>query len=133
MMNVAEKTRVSATEAAQSWLVPFAAALQAQDTAAAAELFLPDGLWRDVLAFTWGLHTMAGRPAIETALRQTHARTKPANFRIPPRRTPPRWVSRAGIECIEAMVEFATAFGPAHGVLRLVPDRNRPGVCALGR
>jgi hypothetical protein len=32
-----------------------------------------------------------GRPAIEATLRQTLARAKPANFRIPPRR-----VSRAG-------------------------------------
>jgi putative flavoprotein involved in K+ transport len=127
MMNVAERTRVSATEAAQSWLVSFAATLQAQDAAVAAELFQPDGLWRDVLAFTWGLHTMAGRLAIEATLRQTLERTKPKNFHIPPRRTPPRWVSRASIECIEAIFEFETAFGPAHGVLRLVADAETPG------
>ena len=93
--------------------------------AAAAALFLVDGLWRDVLAFTWTIQTMAGRPAIEATLRETLARTQPTNFHIPPKRTPPRRVSRAGSECIEAMFEFETAFGPANGVVRLVPDRTR--------
>ena len=81
-------------------------------TAAAAALFLADGLWRDVLAFTWTIADHAGRPAIEAMLRETLARTKPANFHIPPKRTPPRWVNRAGTDCIEAMFEFDTAFGP---------------------
>ena len=87
-------------------------------------LFLADGLWRDLLAFTWTIQTMAGRPAIEAALRETLARTQPANFRIPPKRTPPRWVTRAGTQCLEAIFEFTTAFGPGNGILRLVPDRQ---------
>ena len=65
---------------------------------------------------------MAGRAAIETTLRETLARTKPKNFRIPPQRTPPRWISRAGTDAIEALFEFETAFGPCNGVVRLVPD-----------
>ncbi len=126
MMNIAERKHVTAPTDAQSWLERFAGALQSQDAAAAAELFLTDGLWRDLLAFTWNLQTMAGKPAIEATLRQTLARTKPANFHIPPRRTPPRWVSRAGTETIEAIFEFETAFGPANGVVRLVPDSQAP-------
>jgi len=121
-MNVAERNRVSAPEAAQGWLKEFDAALQAQDAGAAAELFLTDGLWRDVLAFTWTLQTMSGRSAIETTLRDTLARTKPANFQIPPKRTPPRWVNRAGTQAIEAIFEFETAFGHGNGVVRLVSD-----------
>ena len=53
---------------------------------------------------------------------QTLARTQPRDFHIPQKRTPPRWVTRAGTECIEAIVAFDTAFGPCNGVLRLVPD-----------
>ena len=60
-------------------------------------------------------------------MHETLARTKPANFRIPPSRTPPRWVSRAGTECIEALFEFETAVGPCAGVVRLVPDPQAPG------
>jgi thioredoxin reductase len=126
MMNIADRKHVTAPADAQSWLDHFAATLQAQDAAAAAELFLDDGLWRDVLAFTWALQTMAGRPAIAATLGQTLTRTKPVNLHIPPKRTPPRWVSRAGTDCIEAIFEFDTAFGPAHGVVRLVPDSQAP-------
>ncbi|MCF8475906.1 MAG: NAD(P)/FAD-dependent oxidoreductase [Pseudolabrys sp.] len=115
---------MAAPAAAQTWLGAFAAALQAQDAAAAAQLFVADGLWRDVLAFTWTLQTMQGQPAIEAMLRDSLARTRPVNFRFPAKRTPPRWVSRAGKDCIEAIFEFDTVFGPCHGALRLVPDRD---------
>lgn len=123
-MNIAERKQTGALADAQSWLAQFDAALQAQDAAAAAELFLEDGLWRDLLAFTWTIQTMAGRAAIETTLAETLARTEPKHFRIPPQRTPPRWVSRAGTDCIEAIFEFETAFGPCHGALRLVSDHQ---------
>jgi putative flavoprotein involved in K+ transport len=122
MMNIADRKQATAQADAQRWLDAFDAALQARDVSAAAALFIDDGLWRDVLAFTWTIQTMTGRRAIEAALRETIVRTKPANFHIPEGRTPPRWVSRAGTECIEAIVEFETAFGPCHGILRLVPD-----------
>jgi cation diffusion facilitator CzcD-associated flavoprotein CzcO len=124
MMTVAERKQATATADAQRWLENFEAALQSQDAAAAAELFLPEGLWRDVLAFTWAIQTMSGRPAIEARLRETLARTKPKNFHFPARRTPPRWVTRAGTDNIEGLFEFETAFGPGAGVVRLVPDTS---------
>ncbi|HEY0224338.1 MAG TPA: NAD(P)/FAD-dependent oxidoreductase [Pseudolabrys sp.] len=121
-MNVADRKNVTAPADAQSWLASFEAALQAQDAAAAAALFLDDGLWRDVLAFTWNLQTQFGRRQIEATLHGTLARTRPANFRIPPQRTPPRWISRAGTQAIETIFEFDTAFGHGNGVVRLVQD-----------
>src|SRR5262245_49577133 len=124
MMNVAERKQTTAPADAQRWLESFEAALQAQDEAAAAELFLADGLWRDVLAFTWTIQTMSGRPAIEATLRETLARTTPKNFHFPAHRTPPRWVTRAGTDNIEGLFEFETAFGPGAGVVRLVPDAS---------
>ena len=122
MTLVEDRLRHTPQADAEGWLAAFEAALRSRGAAAAAGLFLADGLWRDVLAFTWNIQTMAGRPAIEATLRQTLARTKPGNFHIPPRRTPPRRVSRAGSECIEVIFEFVTAFGPANGILRLVND-----------
>src|ERR1035437_6470085 len=92
MTLVDDRPRLTPQADAEYWLPAFEAGLQSHDAAAAAELFLPDGLWRDVLAFTWNLQTMAGRPAIEATLRQTIARTKATNCHIPPRRTPPRRV-----------------------------------------
>jgi cation diffusion facilitator CzcD-associated flavoprotein CzcO len=126
MMNIAERKRGNALVETQAWLASFEAALQAQDTAAAADMFLGDGLWRDVLAFTWTLESLSGRETIEDTLKQTLARTKPTKFHIPSSRTPPRWVSRAGTESIEVIFEFETAFGPANGVVRLVPDPQTP-------
>jgi putative flavoprotein involved in K+ transport len=125
-MNIADRTGVSAPEVAQAWLAEFGAALQSQDAGAAAALFLADGLWRDVVAFTWNLQTQFGRGEIEATLRETLPRIKPVNFHIPAKRTPPRWVSRAGSQTIEAIFEFDTAFGHGNGVVRLVPDPNVP-------
>ena len=124
MAIVEDRPRLTAQAEAEDWLAAFETALQAGDTGAVAGRFLADGLWRDVLAFTWTIGTAAGRPAIEAILRETLARTKPANFHIPPKRTPPRWVNRAGTDCIEALFDFDTAVGPCNGALRLVPDRQ---------
>jgi pyridine nucleotide-disulfide oxidoreductase len=122
MMNVAERKQATAPAEAQRWLVSFEAALSSRNATAAAGLFLDGSLWRDILAFTWNIQTMAGRPAIEMALHETLSRAQATNFHIPDKRTPPRWISRAGDECIEALFEFETAFGPCAGVLRLKPD-----------
>jgi cation diffusion facilitator CzcD-associated flavoprotein CzcO len=124
MLNVAERKQTTAAAEAARWLESAETALRREDISAAAELFLPDGLWRDVLAFTWNIQTMSGRAAIEEMLRKTVARTQPKNFHIPSRRTPPRWVTRAGTEAIETLFEFETMWGPANGALRLVPDTH---------
>jgi len=119
-----DPARFSPQAEAEDWLAAFETALQAGDADAVAGLFLADGLWRDLLAFTWTIQTVAGRPAIAAMLRARLARTQPANFHIPPQRTAPRWISRAGSECIEALFEFETAVGRCNGVLRLKPDRQ---------
>src|SRR5258708_28642534 len=125
-MSVAERKQTTAPADAQRWLESFEAALQARDVAAIAGLFIAGGLWRDVLAFTWTIQTMSGRPAIEATLRETLARTKPAHFHFPAQRTPPRWVTRADTEAIEGLFEFETAVGRGAGVVRLVPDPQAP-------
>lgn len=126
MMNVHGRTHAAQADA-REWLDAFETALAAHNTDAAAGLFLPDGLWRDVLAFTWNIQTATGRPAIAATLQDTLARTQPGNFRIPTDRTPPRWIKRAGTEAIETLFAFETAFGTSNGVLRLVPDPQAPG------
>src|SRR3974390_281799 len=125
-MNIADRKQATAAADAQRWLAAFEAVLQAQDAAATTALFLPDGLWRDVVAFTWTIQTIAGRTAIETMLREQMARTQPAHFHIPSKRTPPHWISRAGMDCIEVLFEFETAIGRCAGVVRLVPDPQSP-------
>jgi thioredoxin reductase len=107
---------------ATRWLRAFDEALRHGNVGTAGALFLPDGHWRDVLAFTWHLHTMNGRAAIETTLARTLAGARPRGFRLAQGRTPPRRVTRAAVETIEALIEFTTAHGTGIGVLRLVPD-----------
>jgi putative flavoprotein involved in K+ transport len=116
-----------ATATAAEWLGAYNAALAKGDVAAAARLFLADGHWRDVLAFSWRLDTVNGRAGIEEKLRQTLAPTKPSTFCLAEGRTPPRRVRRAGVEVIEAMIEFSTVAGCGAGVVRLAPDPDRGG------
>ena len=132
MMNVADRKHATAPGGRQSWLEGFAAALQSQDAGAAADTV---SAGRPV-ARRAGLHLDhrdRGRPRGHRGDAAADARAhQPGEFHIPPQRTPPRWVSRAGTECIEAIFEFETAFGPGNGVLRLVPDADRRA-CAPGR
>ena len=71
---------------AEIWLAEFADALAAGDAPAAAGLFIPDGHWRDVLAFTWTIATHSGRAAIEQALQPTLARTRAKGLTLIPLR-----------------------------------------------
>ncbi len=126
-MNDAAHLDLAPQAAAAAWLTAFEAALAQDDSATAADLFASDGHWRDILAFTWQLHTVSGRLAIAETLGQTLACTRPAGFHLPPTRTPPRRVMRAGTAAIEVIFGFETAFGTASGVVRLVADPDGPG------
>ena len=46
------------------WLKHFEAALSKNKFDAAANLFVDQGQWRDLLAFTWHVQTMSGRQEI---------------------------------------------------------------------
>src|SRR5690606_26555191 len=120
-MDVETRQGVAPDTATRQWLSAFEAALNSGEAGALAALFAPDCHWRDVLAFTWRLQTVSGADAIAGALKEKRAETCARDFRVPTTRTPPRWVRRAGTECIEALFAFETAFGHGSGVLRLVP------------
>ena len=117
-LSIAETT----TTAAENWLAQFEHALAAPDDGLLKPLFHSDSHWRDVLALTWRIETVEGSGAILRELKATAGRAKPTRFRIAPDRTPPRNVTRAGTDAIEAIFTFATADGRGSGVLRLTPD-----------
>jgi Pyridine nucleotide-disulphide oxidoreductase len=127
-MEVAAVVRPDVQQVARRWLMAFDEALQAQDAAAAAALFLPDGHWRDVLAFTWRLQTVSGVGAIERILRDRLSEVRPRGLRFPQGRTAPRRVRRANRDVIEAIIEFETAYGTANGVVRLSTDDEPAGM-----
>ena len=102
------------------WLSQFEKALSTVDDSLLASLFHADSHWRDVLALTWRIETVSGSQAVAAAL-LARQRT-PSHFAIASDRTPPRTVTRAGRETVEAIFSFETADGRGDGVVRLTPD-----------
>ncbi len=119
-MNDAHRPDEAPETLAADWLAQLEAAFRQHDAAAAAALFLADGHWRDLLAFDLQLATTSGTPAITARLATTLARTRPRALHLPPARTRPHWVTRAGTDTLEVIFAFETAAGPANGVARLV-------------
>jgi len=103
-------------ERVRHWLREFDAALSAGRPAAAAALFLDDGLWRDLTSFTWAIRTMDGREAIAAMLEATLAGTRPRGWRLDGEPTESNGV-------IEAWLVFETGAGRGRGVLRLRDGR----------
>lgn len=56
------------TEQASSWLNEFERAMVSGDHSSVALLFHEESYWRDLVAFTWNIKTMEGRPAIQAML-----------------------------------------------------------------
>jgi hypothetical protein len=103
---------------AQRWLSRFESALAERDAARLQGLFAAESHWRDVLALTWRIQTVSGPALLASEIQKAQAKA----FTVDPDRTPPRLVTRAGTECIEALFRFETAQGHCNGVLRLLPD-----------
>jgi len=115
-------TDTSARAAARTWLDHFGAALTSGETARIAALFAAECHWRDLLAFTWDLHTTSGAEAVATRMLPALAGMKPHGLALAADRTLPRRVERAGTEAVEAIFRFETAVGPCNGVVRLVSE-----------
>lgn len=109
---------VAPTKQAATWLGNLARALEARDAAAAANLFLDDCYWRDLLAFTWNIKTMEGRAAIRDMLEATLDATRPDAWRLTGEAT-------ADGGTVEAWFTFETACARGEGVLRLRDGRCR--------
>jgi hypothetical protein len=109
-------------KAVENWLAQFESALAACEGVTLKALFHADSHWRDVLAFTWRITTVEGLDAILRELTANAARVQAARFKIAHHRTPPRQVTRAGSNAIEAIFTFETTDGCGTGVLRLTPD-----------
>ncbi|WP_063694677.1 flavin-containing monooxygenase [Bradyrhizobium stylosanthis] len=107
---------------AQAWLDEFERTLGKPEPASLGRLFFVDSFWRDVLALSWNLQTLAGRTAVAQALAALAPEAAPTGFKIAPNRAAPRWVTRAGTNNVEAIFNFETAIGRGSGIVRLVPD-----------
>ena len=106
----------------QAWLDEFERSLGKPEPGALDRLFLADSFWRDVLALSWNLQTLAGRDAVAQALAALAPKVAPGQFKIALNRAAPRWVTRAGTNNVEAIFNFETTLGRGSGIVRLVPD-----------
>jgi cation diffusion facilitator CzcD-associated flavoprotein CzcO len=103
------------------WLAEFENGLGTSDAAALEGLFRPDAHWRDLLALTWHVKTVSGAGEI---VHQLTAQGPASGFEIDPRRTPPRQVTRAGTNAVEAFFRFETPTVRGQGVVRLMPEAD---------
>ena len=71
---------------AQAWLDEFERLLGRPEPAALDRLFVADSFWRDVLALSWNLQTLAGRDTIAAALAALAPKASPTGFEIAPDR-----------------------------------------------
>jgi cation diffusion facilitator CzcD-associated flavoprotein CzcO len=120
-----------AEAAAREWLDAFRAALASGNASALAGLFAEECHWRDILAFSWNLRTTSGAAAIAGRLAPAAARARVRGMALAPDRTPPRLVTRAGTEAVEAIFAFETETGPCNGVVRLVKEGGAPRAWTL--
>lgn len=113
--------------AARTWLARFQEALAAGDRTRLMRFFHAESYWRDVLALTWRITTIASSGAIAGELLARAKTARPNAFALAAERTAPRRVMRAGTDAIEAIFRFETAQGRGSGVLRLTPDAGDGG------
>lgn len=104
------------------WLEGFDQHLRSRNGNGVSDLLGDDAHWRDILALTWHTGSLSGRENIAAQLIECAQDKKPENIEIDPSRTPPRWVTRAGCDCIEAIFRFKTAIGTGAGAVRLVQE-----------
>ena len=113
---------VDIKNAVANWLINFETAIRQNNADAVSFLFVENGHWRDLLAFTWHIRTVNGPSEIKAMIRETAINTGATEIKIAQHRTPPRVVNRGDTICIEAFIEFITKTGPASGIVRLIPD-----------
>ena len=110
---------------AQAWLDDLEAVAAGASPGPASALFLDTCYWRDAVALTWTLETIAGAPDdIGAALFPRLADMKADNFKL---EAAPETVVRVGREVIEAFFTFETKAGFGRGIVRLAPDESDAG------
>lgn len=99
-------------EAAIAWMRRFEMALASADARAAAALFVADGFWRDLVAFTWNIATLEGREAIAAMLESQLDTVHPRDWRL-------EEPAREADGIVEAWIAFETDRVRGRGLVRL--------------
>jgi cation diffusion facilitator CzcD-associated flavoprotein CzcO len=114
-------------EISTRWLADFSAALEQQDAAAIATLFVPDGWWRDLLSFTWDLRTFHGAGAIGDALAALATAARPSGFELEPGKEPVLVEVDENTRWVQGFFRFETTVARGAGFFRLMPTGSHDG------
>jgi putative flavoprotein involved in K+ transport len=105
-------TDPSPDDAVNRWLAGFTTALSRRDQHMLVEQFWPDASWRDLLAFTWNIHTAEGVSAIAAMLSACLADTAPTGWTVD-------GPAREANGLVEANLAFETPVARCQAVVRL--------------
>ena len=111
----AAQARSAADERVLAWLAGFERALDDRDAEAAAALFAEACFWRDLVALTWNIATLEGRPAIRAMLDAQLPAIRPRGWSLVEGASEADGVT-------EAWIGFETEHGRGSGHLRLKGD-----------
>src|ERR1700761_7225011 len=117
-----------AYDAGVRWCESFSSALLRRDAAALAQHFVDDGNWRDILGFGWNIETLVGQEEIADSFEDKLRTVEPRWLRVSGHRRAPRPGRRAGVDTIEAFVDFETSSGSGSGVVSLIEDAANPAM-----
>ncbi len=101
-----------------AFLQSFGAALEKGDIDAAVAHFLDESYWRDLVTFTWNLHTSEGKDEIAEMLRAQLNEVKPSGWKIAEGETASE---EDGVTT--AWIEFETAVARGYGLIRLKDNK----------
>ena len=103
---------ITPTQQLSDWLTNFGATLDRRDSQAAADLFGEDCYWRDLVAFTWNIKTLEGRPQIMAMLDAMLSEVGPGKWTMCGEAT-----ENNGI--VEGWFTFETGVARGQGIVRL--------------
>ena len=112
---------------ATDWLSGFAAAISNGDSIAVAALMLPEGWFRDILAFNWNFRSLEGRNKITSYLSSALSNAQVTNVRLDRSDDLSPRVSHAtpGEPAeVQLAFSFEVPHGTCRGYARLLPDAD---------
>jgi putative flavoprotein involved in K+ transport len=108
------ETLVSPAEAAQDVLTQLNECLATGSFEKAAELFVEDCYWRDLVSFTWNIKTMEGKNQILEMLKSCVPETKPRNWLADEKEG-----ATQTNDLVEAWFTFETELARGYGLVRI--------------
>ncbi|GJJ14647.1 hypothetical protein Clacol_008913 [Clathrus columnatus] len=120
---------VDVSKVVGEWSHKFFNALTANNVDESVSLLVKEGLWRDMLAFTWNIRTFINSENIKKFLNARLEQTKLINAKLSDQKEkqPTLINPMPDLMMIQAFFEFETDVGIGSGVFRIVPSPDGDG------